>query len=101
MIKIGLAPDRVGFGRNWSSLWNSSDGKSEEFMNPQNIRYLVISPVRDEENHLPNTIRSMAAQSIRPTEWIIVNDGSTDKTGQILDEAAKKYPWIRPIHRVV
>lgn len=100
MIKIGLAPDRVGFGRNWSSLWNSSDGKSEEFMNPQNIRYLVISPVRDEENHLPNTIRSMAAQSIRPTEWIIVNDGSTDKTGQILDEAAKKYPWIRPIHRV-
>jgi len=52
------------------------------------------------KNHLPNTIRSMAAQSIRPTEWIIVNDGSTDKTGQILDEAAKKYPWIRPIHRV-
>jgi len=42
----------------------------------------------------------MAAQTIRPAEWVIVNDGSTDKTGQILDEAAKKYLWIRPVHRV-
>ncbi len=69
-------------------------------MNPPTIKYLVISPVRDEEKHLPNTIESMAGQTIRPAEWVIVNDGSTDRTGQILDEAAKKYPWIRPIHRV-
>ena len=69
-------------------------------MNPQNIKYLVISPVRDEENHLPRTIDSMAAQTIRPVEWVIVNDGSTDMTGKILVEAAKKYPWIRPVHRV-
>ena len=69
-------------------------------MNPQNIKYLVISPVRDEEKHLPSTIACMAAQTIRPAEWVIVNDGSTDKTGQILDEAAKKYLWIRPVHRV-
>ncbi|SRR6266576_5012228 len=69
-------------------------------MNPRNVKYLVISPVRDEEEHLPSTIESMAAQTIRPAEWVVVNDGSTDKTGLILEEAAKKYLWIRPLHRV-
>ncbi len=69
-------------------------------MNSQNIKYLVDSPVRDEEEYLRSTIESMAAQTIRPAEWVIVNDGSTDKTGQILEEAAKKYPWILPVHRV-
>lgn len=100
MVKIRLEPNSVAIRSHSLPLWKSSEGKSKEFMNLQNIRFLVISPVRDEEKHLPNTIQSMAAQTICPTEWIIVDDGSTDKTGQILDEAARKYPWIRPIHRV-
>lgn len=62
-------------------------------------KYLVITPVRDEEKYLRSTIASMAAQTILPAEWIVVNDGSTDKTGEILDEAAKTYPWLRVIHR--
>jgi glycosyltransferase involved in cell wall biosynthesis len=69
-------------------------------MNENNRRYVVVTPVRDEQEFLPLTIASVAAQTILPREWIIVNDGSTDKTGQILDEAARKYPWIHTIHRV-
>ena len=42
--------------------------------------YVVISPVRDEEAYLRFTIESMLAQTVRPVEWIIVNDGSTDNT---------------------
>ena len=61
--------------------------------------YLVITPVRDEEAYLRFTMNSMIAQTIRPTEWIIVNDGSTDKTGSIIDEYAQEYPWIRGIRR--
>lgn len=61
--------------------------------------YVVITPVRDEEEHLRDTIECMVRQTIRPTEWIIVNDGSTDATGAIIDEYASRYPWIRGVHR--
>lgn len=63
------------------------------------MRYVVISPVRDEEKHLRDTIESMVAQSVRPVEWVIVNDGSTDRTGEIIDASAKTQPWIRAVHR--
>ncbi len=64
-----------------------------------NVKYVVITPVRDEETYLPRTIESMAAQTIPPREWIIVNDGSKDATGKIADEAAAMYDWIRVVHR--
>jgi biofilm PGA synthesis N-glycosyltransferase PgaC len=62
-------------------------------------KYVVISPVRDEEAYLRFTIESMLAQTIRPVEWIIVNDGSTDGTASIIDQYAAQHPWIRPVHR--
>ena len=68
-------------------------------MSVLSTRYVVVTPVRDEETYLPRTIESMAAQTILPAEWVIVNDGSKDGTGRIIDAAAEKYPWIRPLHR--
>src|ERR1035441_6693097 len=62
-------------------------------------KYIVISPVRNEEQYLPQTIQCMAAQSVCPTEWILVDDGSTDSTGSIMDSAAAQHPWIKPTHR--
>jgi glycosyltransferase involved in cell wall biosynthesis len=62
-------------------------------------KYVVITPVRDEEANLRYTIQCMIDQSIRPVEWIIVNDGSTDKTGSIIDEVVASMPWIRAVHR--
>jgi len=41
----------------------------------------------------------MAQQTIVPKEWVLINDGSSDKTGDILDEYARRYPWIRVVHR--
>jgi len=64
-----------------------------------NPKYVVITPVRDEAAFLKLTIACMVNQSIRPAEWIIVNDGSTDDTGKIIDEAAAEHPWIHPVHR--
>src|ERR1700737_425464 len=63
------------------------------------VAYCIITPVRDEEEFIGATIEAVAAQSIRPAEWIIVDDGSTDRTGSIIDEYARKYSWIRPAHR--
>ena len=63
------------------------------------MRYCVITPTRDDEKFIAATIDAVVQQTILPVEWIIVDDGSKDRTGQIIDEYAKKYEWIRPIHR--
>jgi poly-beta-1,6-N-acetyl-D-glucosamine synthase len=63
------------------------------------VRYTIVTPVRNEEAYLQATISSLARQTIRPSEWIIVNDGSTDKTGEIAAAAAAAHPWIRVRNR--
>ncbi len=62
-------------------------------------QYVIITPARDEEEHIEKTILSVVAQTIRPAQWIIVNDGSRDNTGAIIDRYAKQYPWITARHR--
>jgi len=68
-------------------------------MTKPSLTYVVISPVRDEMAHIEKTIQSMVAQTTLPTEWIIVNDGSTDDTRQIINRYAAKCAWIKAIHR--
>lgn len=68
-------------------------------MNYLSIKYVVITAVRDEEEHLPEAVRCMLRQTVLPAEWIIVNDGSTDRTGQLIDEFARAHPWIHGVHR--
>jgi poly-beta-1,6-N-acetyl-D-glucosamine synthase len=63
------------------------------------IKYVIVTPVRDEENYLDKTIDSVISQSVTPTQWIIVNDGSSDRTGQIADAAAARYSWMTVVHR--
>jgi biofilm PGA synthesis N-glycosyltransferase PgaC len=65
----------------------------------QTPRYFVVTPARNEEANLPLTIRSMVAQRIIPTMWVIVNDGSTDRTGKIVQETAAAYAWIVGVNR--
>jgi len=62
-------------------------------------RYLLISPCRDEAKFLRRTLDSVAAQSIPPALWVIVDDGSTDETPQILEEYARRLPWLRVLRR--
>lgn len=62
--------------------------------NNQGNKIVVISPVRDEEEFITNTIQSMINQTIKPIEWLIVDDGSKDRTLEIITAAANKYDWI-------
>lgn len=62
-------------------------------------RYILISPCRNEETYIQTTIDSIANQSLLPSKWIIVDDGSTDKTPDIIAAAARKYPFIKVIRR--
>jgi glycosyltransferase involved in cell wall biosynthesis len=57
----------------------------------------IISPVRDEARLLPKTIESLAAQTVHPTRWVIVDDGSKDKTFELAQAAAAQHPWIRVV----
>lgn len=63
------------------------------------INYVVITPVRNEGKYIGLTINSMIHQTILPREWVIVDDGSTDATPNIIDQAANQYSWIKAVHR--
>ncbi len=60
-------------------------------------RIVVVSPVRNEEATVPRTIACMVAQSVQPWQWVLVDDGSTDGTRRILDQAAAQHSWIRVV----
>ena len=62
-------------------------------------RYLLISPCRDEAQYLRRTLDSVAAQSVQPAAWVIVDDGSTDETPAILEEYARRLPYLRVVRR--
>lgn len=66
-------------------------------MNP--ARYCLITPCRDEARFARRTLDSVAAQSIPPALWVIVDDGSSDETPAILDEYARRHDYIRVIRR--
>jgi glycosyltransferase involved in cell wall biosynthesis len=60
--------------------------------------YIIITPAKNEEESLPGLIQSVVKQTITPKLWVIVDDGSTDKTPEIIEEAKKEYDWIQTIH---
>lgn len=57
--------------------------------------YVIISPARDEESHIERTIKCVISQTTQPLEWIIVDDGSSDRTADIVQAYTVQYPWIR------
>jgi hypothetical protein len=65
----------------------------------QSRKYVLISPCRDEAKYMRRTLDSVAAQSVPPTLWIVIDDGSTDETPRILEEYAAKLPYLRVVKR--
>lgn len=62
-------------------------------------QYVIVTPARDEEPYIDETISAVVRQTVQPTQWIIVDDGSSDRTGAIIERWANEYPWITPVHR--
>ena len=64
---------------------------------------VLITPARNEEAFIEQTIRSVVSQTVRPVRWVIVNDGSTDTTAAIARRYAALHDWIdvvdMPEHR--
>ena len=62
-------------------------------------KYVLITPCRDEAAYARRCIESVLAQSVLPSLWVVVDDGSSDQTPSILSEYAAKHPWIRVVRR--
>lgn len=62
-------------------------------------RLVIISPCRDEEQFVQVTLDSVIKQTYRPDLWIIVDDGSRDRTAEIVASYAVKHPWIKLVRR--
>ena len=65
--------------------------------------YVLITPARNEEAFIEKTIQSLISQTILPTKWVIVSDGSTDRTDEIVNHYIAENNWIEllrmPEHR--
>ncbi len=59
--------------------------------------YALISPVRDEAGTIGCTLASVLTQTVRPVRWVILDDGSSDETPKILEEAAAGFDFIRVV----
>jgi glycosyltransferase involved in cell wall biosynthesis len=58
-------------------------------------RYVLVTPAYNEERLIRDTIESILSQTVRPVEWVIVSDGSTDRTDEIVRSYAERFSFIR------
>lgn len=65
-------------------------------MNPQR-RYIIITPLKNEVKFLPEVLKHVINQTILPSLWIFIDDGSTDGSYELLTEWAKKISWIKTL----
>jgi poly-beta-1,6-N-acetyl-D-glucosamine synthase len=56
--------------------------------------YVLITPARNEAQFIELTIKSVVAQTARPIKWVIVSDGSTDGTDDVVSRYVVDHPWI-------
>ncbi len=64
-----------------------------------NVDYVLVTPARNEERFLEHTIQSVVAQTILPRKWVIISDGSTDRTDEIVERFAAKHRFITLLRR--
>jgi biofilm PGA synthesis N-glycosyltransferase PgaC len=61
------------------------------------LTYVLITPARNEAAFIERTIQSVISQSVLPLKWVIVSDGSTDSTDDIVRKYLPNHPWMELI----
>jgi glycosyltransferase involved in cell wall biosynthesis len=57
--------------------------------------FVLITPARNEAQFIELTLKSVMAQTVRPLKWVVVSDGSTDGTDDIVNKYVAGHPWIK------
>jgi glycosyltransferase involved in cell wall biosynthesis len=63
------------------------------------MRYYIVIPAYNEESLISLTLESLISQTVLPTKIVVANDGSTDKTAEVVLEYTKKYPFISLVNK--
>jgi glycosyltransferase involved in cell wall biosynthesis len=63
------------------------------------MKYILITAARNEQAFIGRTLDSVVAQAALPERWVIIDDGSTDRTAEIVGRYAKRFSWITLIRR--
>jgi glycosyltransferase involved in cell wall biosynthesis len=63
------------------------------------MKYVLITPAHNEEVFIDKILASMVAQTVLPECWVIVDDGSSDRTAEIIQRYARRFSWIRLVQR--
>jgi glycosyltransferase involved in cell wall biosynthesis len=63
------------------------------------MKYVLITSARNEAAFIGETVRSVVNQTKLPERWVIVDDGSTDRTAEIVADYAGRYSWIELVRR--
>jgi poly-beta-1,6-N-acetyl-D-glucosamine synthase len=61
--------------------------------------YVLVTAAYNEEAYIENLLRSVTSQTVLPTKWIIVSDGSIDRTDLIVKGYAEKFKFVQ-LHRI-
>jgi hypothetical protein len=64
------------------------------------MKYVLITSARNEEAFIRKTLESVVSQRVLPEHWVIVDDGSTDRTAEVVQSYTKRHPWIELVRRV-
>jgi len=96
--KFFTLPIEVSRKRNCYRLAHAQDKYMQDSSNETKEKnYLVVTPARNEEDMLPYLAKDVVNQSVKPVIWVIVDDGSNDKTWFIIKDFEKEFSWIRGI----
>ena len=60
--------------------------------------YVIITPAHNEAELIGRTVESMAAQTIPPLKWVVVNDASTDRTREVMQTYVERFPFIELVN---
>ena len=58
--------------------------------------YVLVTTAYNEDRYIEKILQSVVAQTVRPRKWIVVSDGSTDHTDEIVHRYADQYSFIEP-----
>ena len=63
------------------------------------MKYVLITAAREEEEFIQKTLDSVVTQTALPERWVVVDDGSADRTAEIVEGYTRRYPWIELVRR--